>query len=155
MNTGIMTETIDLEKIDVLTLLPQRPPFVMIDCLTHFDEVLTVSRFEVRQDNIFMEDGVLNSCALAENIAQTCAARLGYINTYINKDRVRLGFIGAIKRLQVLRPARLGEVLTTTVEVMQEVMAVTMVSATVKVGQETIVTAEMKIAMSDIDAVED
>ena len=142
----------ELEKIDVLTLLPQRPPFVMIDCLTHFDEVLTASRFSVRADNLFMEDGILNSCALVENIAQTCAARMGYINEYILKDKVKLGFIGDIKHLQVTRPARLGEVLTTEVEVMQEVLQMTLVKAHVKVGEELIVTADMKIALTDIEA---
>ena len=148
-----MTQNNELEQIDVLTLLPQRPPFVMIDQLSHFDEVVTTTRFTVRKDNLFMEDGVLNSCALVENIAQTCAARMGYINSYISKENVKLGFIGAIKRLEILRPAREGEVLTTSIEVMQEVGAVTMVNATVKVVDETIVTAEMKIALSDIDAV--
>lgn len=148
-----MTQNNELERIDVLTLLPQRPPFVMIDQLTHFDEVVTTTRFTVRGDNLFMEEGVLNSCALVENIAQTCAARMGYINSYICKENVKLGFIGAIKRLEILRPAREGEVLSTSIEVMQEVGAVTMVNATVKVGDETIVTAEMKIALSDIDAV--
>ena len=125
----------ELEKIDVLTLLPQRPPFVMIDCLTHFDEVMTASRFSVRADNLFMEDGILNSCALVENIAQTCAARMGYINEYILKDKVKLGFIGDIKHLQVIRPVRLGEVLTTEVEVVQEVLQMTLVKARVKVGE--------------------
>ena len=143
----------DLEKIDVLTLLPQRPPFVMIDRLTHFDEVVTTTQFTLREDNLFMEEGgVLNSCALVENIAQTCAARMGYINSYISKENVKLGFIGAIKRLEIARTARQGETLSTSIEVMQEVGAVTMVNATVKVGEETIVTAEMKIALSDIDA---
>ena len=66
---------------------------------------------------------------------------------------MKLGFIGAIKRLEILRPARKGEVLSTSIEVMQEVGAVTMVNATVKVGEETLVTAEMKIALSDIEAV--
>ena len=143
----------DLEKIDVLTLLPQRPPFLMIDRLTHFDEVVTTTQFTLREDNLFMEEGgVLNSCALVENIAQTCAARMGYINSYISKENVKLGFIGAIKRLEIARTARQGETLSTSIEVMQEVGAVTMVNATVKVGEETIVTAEMKIALSDIDA---
>ena len=142
----------NLETIDVLTLLPQRPPFVMIDRLTHFDEVVTTTQLTVRPDNLFMEDGViLNSCALVENIAQTCAARMGYINHYIYKERVRLGFIGSVKNLQILRPARLGETLTTSIEVVQEVMQLTLVNATVKVGDETIVTAEMKIALSDIE----
>lgn len=146
-----MTKT-QLETIDVLTLLPQRPPFVMIDRLIHFDEVVTTTQLEIRPDNLFMEaDGLLNNCALVENIAQTCAARMGYINQYIYKERVRLGFIGSIKNLQVLRPAREGEVLTTSIEVVQEVLQLTLVNATVKVGDETIVTAEMKIALSDIE----
>jgi len=143
----------ELESIDVLTLLPQRPPFVMIDCLTHFDDVLTASRFQVKADNIFMgDDGMLNSCALAENIAQTCAARMGYINQYILKDKVKLGFIGDIKHLKIWREARVGDELRTEIEVMQEVLQMTLVKATVKVGEETIVTADMKIALTDIDA---
>ena len=72
-----------LETIDVRTLLPQQPPFIMIDKLVHYDEVLTTTTFEVRSDNIFIEGDELNPCALVENIAQTCAARMGYINSYI------------------------------------------------------------------------
>ena len=116
-------------------------------------DVLTASRFQVKADNIFMgDDGVLNSCALAENIAQTCAARMGYINQYILKDKVKLGFIGDIKHLKIWREARVGNELRTEIEVMQEVLQMTLVKATVKVGEETIVTADMKIALTDIDA---
>lgn len=141
-----------LEQINVLTLLPQRRPFVMIDRLTHFDPVRTVTELTVREDNLFYEDGQLNPCALVENIAQTCAARMGYINQYLYKENVKLGFIGGIKNLQVMRTARLGETLTTAIDVVEEVMQLTLVNATVSVGDETLVTAEMKIALSDIDA---
>lgn len=147
----MMTEN-KLQEIDILTLLPQRPPFVMIDHLTHFDEVVTTTDFEVRQDNLFMEDGILNPCALVENIAQTCAARMGYINYFIYKENVKLGFIGSIKNLNVLRPAKLGEKLQTKIEVLEEVMQMTLVRASIKVGEEVIVTADMKIALTDIDA---
>lgn len=146
-----MTDS-ELSSIDVLTLLPQRPPFVMIDRLTHFDEAVTTTQLTVRTDNLFTEaDGHLNPCALVENIAQTCAARMGYINRYIYRQRVRLGYIGGIKNLQVLRTPRVGELLTTSIEVLQEVMKLTLVNATVRVGDEVIVTAEMKIALSDIE----
>jgi predicted hotdog family 3-hydroxylacyl-ACP dehydratase len=146
-----MTDS-ELSRIDVLTLLPQRPPFVMIDRLTHFDEAMTTTQLTVRTDNLFTEaDGHLNPCALVENIAQTCAARMGYINRYIYRQRVRLGYIGGIKNLQVLRTPRVGELLTTSIEVLQEVMRLTLVNATVRVGDEVIVTAEMKIALSDIE----
>ena len=75
----------ELKDIDIHELLPQQEPFVMVDTLTFFDEKETSTTFTIREDNIFEEDGVLNACAIAENIAQTCAARLGYINKYILK----------------------------------------------------------------------
>jgi len=140
-----------LETINVLDLLPQRPPFIMIDRLVFSDEVVTTTKFLVRSDNIFMEGDVLNACALVENIAQTCAARMGYIN-YVNHEKVRIGFIGSIRNLNILRPVRLGELLTTSIEVKEEVMQLTLVEASVRVGDETVVTAEMKIALSDIVA---
>ena len=141
-----------IDDITLKELIPQRPPFVMIDRLTHFDETVTTTQLTVRTDNLFTEaDGHLNPCALVENIAQTCAARMGYINRYIYRQRVRLGYIGGIKNLQVLRTPRVGELLTTSIEVLQEVMRLTLVNATVRVGDEVIVTAEMKIALSDIE----
>lgn len=100
-----------------------------------------------------MEDGILNSCALMENIAQTCAARMGFINLHVHGEHVKLGFIGSIKGFQVIRQARQGEVLTTSIEVIQEIFQVTMVRAEVKVGDELIATAEMRIAETDIDAI--
>lgn len=143
---------LDLRDIDVLTLLPQRPPFVMIDALTHFDIVVTTTEFTVREDNIFLEEGELNPCAIEENIAQTCAARMGYVNSYINRESVKLGFIGSVKNLNVLLPVFLGDTLTTTIKVVEEVMQLTLVEAEVKRGDDIVATAEMKIALSDIDA---
>lgn len=137
------------EDIDVHTLLPQQEPFVMIDQLLHFDEVTTTTCFTVREDHLYVEDGRLNACALIENIAQTCAARMGYINHYIYKKEVQLGFIGSVKNLVVKRVPLLGETLTTTIKVMEEIMKLTLVQAEIKVGEDTIVTAEMKIALSD------
>lgn len=142
----------ELRQIDVLELLPQRPPFVMIDALTHFDEVLTSTEFLIRGDNLFIEGDRLNSCAIVENIAQTCAARMGYINQYVYKEQVKLGFIGSVKNLTIYRPVRVGELLLTDIEVVEEVMQLTLVNATVKVGCEEVASCEMKIALSDINA---
>ncbi len=143
----------DFEKIDIRDLIPQQAPFIMVDKLLSIDRVNTITSFAVREDNIFYEDGKLDVCALVENIAQTCAVRMGYINLYVNKDNIKLGFIGSIKKLHIKRTAILGEQLTTTVSIIEEIMRITLVSATVKVGDEEIVTGEMKIAISDIDSI--
>lgn len=139
----------DFEKIDTRELLPQQPPFVMVDKLMHFDETVTTTTFEVRADNIFVNDSTLNACALAENIAQTCATRLGFVNKYILKRAIQLGFIGSIRNMQVMRTPSVGEKLTTTITVREQIMGLTLVDATILVEEETIVTAEMKIALSD------
>ena len=139
----------ELEKIDIHELLPQQEPFVMVDILTFFDEKITSTKFTVRKDNIFVEDGVLNECAIAENIAQTCAARLGYINKYILKRGIQIGFIGGIKNLVFSETPKVGDVLDTTIYVTEQVMEITLVNATVKCCDRIIATAEMKIAMAE------
>ena len=130
-------------------LLPQQSPFIMIDCLTKFDEKITETNFVVRNDNIFVENGKLNACALAENIAQTCAARLGYVNKYILKKDVQIGFIGAIKNLSVVETPSVGDILTTRIEVLQDIMGVTLVDAQIVCNNKVIVKAQMKIAIAE------
>jgi len=138
----------EFERIDVHALLPQQEPFVMIDRLVHYDPVRTVTMLEVRSDNIFADDGHLSVAGLNENIAQTCAARMGYISRS-SGDRVKIGVIGAITGFSVKRTPLVGEVLTTTIEVKQEVFQVTLVHATVTVGEEVIAETDLKIALQD------
>ena len=132
--------------IDILELLPQRPPFVMVDRLTEYSETQSSCSLTIRPDNVFCENGEFAAAGLIEHIAQTCAARLGYYNKYILKTGVRLGFIGEVKDLNIVRLPREGETLDTTIVVMQEIFDVTLVSAEVRVGTETIATTRLKIA---------
>ena len=138
----------DLEQIDIHELLPQREPFVMVDKLVYFDEKTTTTSFLVREDNLFVENGRLNACALAENIAQTCAARLGYVNKYILKRGIQIGFIGAVKDMKVIDTPVVGDVLTTTIHVLEQIMGLTLVTAVIRIGDRVVTTAEMKIALA-------
>ena len=140
------------KDINVLELLPQRPPFVMVDHLTDYSETQSSCCLLVRPDNIFLENGCLAPAGLIEHIAQTCAARLGYYNRYILKSGVRLGFIGEVKDFSILRQPREGELIETTVTVMQEIFDVTLVTAEVRVGTEVIATTRLKIAQGEASA---
>ena len=138
----------EFESVDVHRLLPQQEPFVMIDRLVHYDPVRTVTTLQVRPDNIFADEGYLSVAGLNENIAQTCAARMGYIS-FSSGDRVKIGVIGAITNFSVSRSPLVGEVLTTMIDVVQEVFQVTLVHATVRVGDEVIAETDLKIALQD------
>jgi len=139
----------DFQSIPILELLPQRPPFVMVDCLTDYSDTQSTCCLTVRADNVFFEKGCLTAPGLIEHIAQTCAARLGYYNCYVQKTGVRLGFIGEVKDLNVLRLPREGEMIETTIAVVQEIFDVTLVTAEVRVGAEVVATTRLKIAQGE------
>lgn len=87
----------NIEPIDinVLDLLPQRPPFIMVDKLTYYDPKHAKTVFLVRADNIFCHDGVMEEAGLVENIAQTCAARTGFKQRLERNGQVGLSVSGA------------------------------------------------------------
>ena len=145
-----MTVSDILSSIPMSELLPQREPFVMVSRLVQFDPVVSTTQLDITFDNIFVEEGTLIAAGVIENIAQTCAARIGYINRQ-SSEGVRLGFIGAIRNLNILRLPKVGETLSTTITVV-EVFGMTLVNAVVKVADEVIAQTEMKIALSDIVA---
>jgi predicted hotdog family 3-hydroxylacyl-ACP dehydratase len=140
-----------IEDITLKELIPQRPPFVMIDKLVSCDMVFTVTELEVRENNIFVADGRLTAEGLMENIAQTCAARIGYISI-CRGEKVRIGVIGAVNSFDILQTPKEGERIVTTIEVIDELFKITLVKAVVKCGEKVMAEANMKIALMDIDS---
>ena len=132
-------------------LLPQRPPFVMVDRLVAFDPVVTATEFLVREDCIFVENGILVPSGMVENIAQTCAARMGYINLS-RGEKVKIGVIGAVNSYDIFQTPKVGEHMVTTIEVIEELFQITLVKAMIKCGEKVMAEANMKIALMDIES---
>ena len=86
---------------------------------------------------------------LVENIAQTCAARIGYVNKYILLKGIQLGFIGAIRNLKVSGLPRTGDTIETKVTVTEEMFGMTLADAVVTCNGQEIVTTEIKIAVRE------
>ena len=140
-----------IEDIPLKELIPQRPPFVLIDRLVSSDAVFSVTTLEVRPGNLFVENGRMTAAGLVENIAQTCAARIGYINLDSGKS-VKIGVIGAISNLTIERTPQVGESLVTTIQLLEEVFQVTLVEAVVRSGDQELARCTMKIALTDIES---
>ena len=134
------------QKYDILTLLPQRPPMVMVDRLLHCDPVVTETELTVREDNIMVDEGRLSACGLIENIAQTCAARMGYINLSNGKE-VRVGVIGALREMEVHVLPAIGSTVKTRIEVSDEVFGMTLATAESRCGDTLLVSGTIKIAL--------
>lgn len=139
----------EIDKIDIHELLPQREPFVMVGRMVYFDMGRCATRTRIAPGNLFVEKDRFTASGIIENIAQTCAARIGYINKYILKKGIQLGFIGAIRNMNLYRSPEAGEEIETEIVTIEEVLGMTLVSAKVTAGEETIAEAEIKIALSD------
>ncbi len=136
-----------LRSIDIHELLPQREPFVMIGALTAFTMKKIVTETVVRPEGPLHDGDALSAAGLVENVAQTCAARIGYINKYILHRGIDVGYIGAVRSFSVRALPKAGTRLVTSVEVLEEVFSMTLVSATVTAEGEVIAAGEMKIAV--------
>lgn len=130
-------------------LLPQRPPFLMVDHLLSYEASVSRSSFLIRPDNLFVE-GTFTAAGIVEHIAQTCAARIGYYNKYILHRPVVIGYIAAIRRLDVHRQPGVGEELLTQIEELGSAFGMTLVRAEVRTSLgELIADGELKIALSE------
>lgn len=131
---------------DALQYIPQRAPMVMVDVLLQCTPEVTMTEFVVRQENIFVENGAFQAVGLLENIAQTCASRIGYLN---RTEPVRLGVIGGVKDFQIMSLPHVGDTLTTRIETVSEVGDAVIVDAKIHVNGQLAASCNMKVFVSD------
>lgn len=125
-------------------LIPQKFPFVMIDHLTWTDEKSSRSQFCIKAGNVLVEDGEFSAGGLVENIAQTAAARAGYLAQNSQKADA-IGYIGAIKNLEVFSLPKINDILETEIIIDNQIFDVTLISGKVKCGDETLAQCQMKV----------
>ena len=133
--------------IDVLTLIPQKQPFIAIDNLISCNETITESSFTIRENCMFLDEGKLSEAGIIENFAQTCAARLGYINL---NDKVKIGMIGSVDNLEIHRLPEVNSSIFTTITVTGDLMGFLIVDAQSVSEDKPVASCKMKIFLTDV-----
>ncbi|MGN1220333.1 MAG: pseudouridylate synthase, partial [Candidatus Cryptobacteroides sp.] len=121
------------------------------DKLTHFEMTTSTTELTVNESNIFVDNGRFSPSGMMENMAQTCAARLGFYNKYILKKEVQVGFIGAVRNYVIEEMAPVGSTISTTVDIIEEVFGMTLAQASVKCCGKIIATAEIKLSVRNLE----
>ncbi|PSL29836.1 3-hydroxyacyl-ACP dehydratase [Chitinophaga ginsengisoli] len=129
---------------NITAYIPQRTPIVMISGILEVKDNITRTGLQIAADNLFVEDGVLKSPGLLENMAQTAAARVGYVAQQENTP-VPIGFIGAVKDFEVFEFPPAGSFIETTTEIQSQVFNATMVAARVTLNGKVMAQCELKI----------
>jgi predicted hotdog family 3-hydroxylacyl-ACP dehydratase len=152
-NNGIIIITFGSSKMiiaqdNVTLIIPQRSPFVMIDQLISCDETSSNTIFRVTAENVLVDNGELSEAGIVENIAQTAAAGLGY-NTLLTSKPILIGYIAAIKNLEIFSQAKIGDIIQTNVTTINQVFDVTIISGIVKREDILVAKCEMKIFLKN------
>lgn len=105
-------------SIDIKNYLPHQAPMLMVDKFISIDNQKVETIFEIKKDNIFVQNDVFTETGLIENAAQTCSsivAQSYFIdeNNQEIEDVVVIGFISTIKSIKIHNLPNVGDILTT------------------------------------------
>ncbi|MFD1095979.1 hypothetical protein [Salegentibacter chungangensis] len=149
MAENLLKEPI-LDPEEIIKLIPQKPPFVMVDSLYEYTDLTGLTGFTIPEDHMMVDNGVFSEPGLIEHMAQSMSLHRGYQGRISGLDKPKTGFIGAIKSVEIIALPKAGTKLRTYVEILHEIMKVTLVSArTENEKGETLATSEMKTVTVD------
>jgi len=136
-----------LNNQEVRGLIPQKTPFVMIDKMYYFSGDKVVSGFTISEENIFSFNSLFTASGLIENMAQTVALHTGY-QYFLKNEPAPTGYIGAIKKVEIMEFPKVNDSLKTTVFIVHEIMGFTIVKSQVECNGKVIATSEMKTVLA-------
>ena len=132
---------------NIIPLIPQKPPFVMVGKLLYTDAELTRSSFMVNSDNVFVKDNLFQEAGLMENIAQTAALRAGYL-AQIEDKPVAVGYIGAVSSFEIFDLPKVEDEIITEITVENQIFDITVLSGRVWLNKNLLAKCEMKLFIS-------
>jgi 3-hydroxyacyl-[acyl-carrier-protein] dehydratase len=129
---------------NILTYIPQRPPFIMIDELADVTEKSARTTFTIQDDNIFVTDGYFSESGMIENMAQTAGASTGY-KSHIAGKPTPIGFFAALKNVNIISLPKAGDTITTEIVFQQTLLNFHLVTGRVLLDGNEIANGEFKI----------
>lgn len=137
-----------ISESKIRELLPQKSPFAMVSHLVKYEELTVTTGLLIEENNIFIEDGYFNESGMVENIAQSIALHVSY-GYSLKEAQAPIGYIGAIKDIQLFARPKLNSFITTEVEIIKEFMGVTLVEGRILFDNQVMMTAQMKTFLTE------
>lgn len=129
---------------EITQYIPQRTPIVMVHNLVEATDDHAVTQLAIDPANIFVSEGQFMEPGLVENIAQTAAVHVGYQCAKKNIP-IPIGYIAAVKSLKIDALPRQNTTITTSVEIVNKVLDITVVQGKVEQDGKVLASCEMRI----------
>lgn len=130
--------------MDILRLIPQKPPFVFVDRIYDLSEMTFKSEFTIGEKSLLTRDGHFSETGIVEHIAQSMAAFIGYHN----QDNVRIGVVASVDSLAFGTLPSCGDRIWTEITILNKVFDITHIKAVSYCGNQVVAEGKMKLVES-------
>jgi len=147
-----------LKEVDISNFLPHRAPFLLVDKVLILKDDRVITSFEIKEDGIFVSDGIFTEVGLIENAAQTCSAILG--STYFDrsdlegKNKKVIGFISAIKKVIVSHCPQVGDLIVSKADLQSrfdtEDYKISTLKCKVHTGEKELLSCEINLFIKEL-----
>ncbi|MCQ2208667.1 MAG: hypothetical protein MJZ34_00075 [Paludibacteraceae bacterium] len=139
-----------MELLPIESYLPQKHPFVFIEKMLDVDEKKCQGELTIKEENVLVQNGCFIESGILENIAQTCAAHIGYVEIHIRKNpNIHIGMVAQIKDMEIYRYPKVGETIITDVIEQENYGEVSIYNAKITSSAELIAEGEIRVVLTD------
>lgn len=148
-----MTKSLVSSEEEIINLIPQRKPFILVDSIHQHSEDEILSGFTIPAGHILVDkNNHLTEAGIIEHFAQSIALHQGYL-CFLNQQEAPVGYIGSIKNIEIIQLPKAGQKIKTRIKILQQIMGVTMVSGEVYLNENVIASGEMRtIIAKDLES---
>jgi 3-hydroxyacyl-[acyl-carrier-protein] dehydratase len=142
-----------MERSEIETLIPHRPPFLWIDRVEELEPgVRCVAVKLIDPENPifaghFPAKPILPGVFLIEAVAQTAGVMLGSAAPHAESKNTGVALLAAINRFKFLKPVTPGQELRIETKKLTEAMQMALVSGTVWVGVDMVANGELSVVL--------
>jgi predicted hotdog family 3-hydroxylacyl-ACP dehydratase len=141
----------DFTNTPIKRIIPQRPPFMVVDRVTFCDETDATTEYTVADNSILLDGNTLSAAGVIENMAQSCAARMGCVDL-LHGEPIKIGYIGDVKDAKIFGLPAIGDTIQTNIHIIEDILNLLLAEVCVTSNGHTIATARVKVARTDIIA---
>ena len=126
------------------TLIPHRPPMVLVDAVLEYGPARITARREVRKGEPFVDADGLDDAALLEVIAQTIAAG-DALHAKSKNGRVLRGYLTGLTGVKIHSRARIGETIDVTADCLKRMDGMGLFEARAEAGGRLLAEGRFKL----------
>ncbi|KQT21980.1 ABC transporter permease [Chryseobacterium sp. Leaf404] len=138
--------------INIHHFLPHRAPMLMADYILELTPEKVVTSFEIKSDNIFLQNSHFVEAGLIEHSAQTSSSILGQ-NFFENPDcdTKVIGFITNIKKIEIFALPKVGDTIFSKASLISKYENICQIFCETFLEEKLLIRTEISLFIQEVD----